>query len=215
MEMNYNDLITQLFEGVYIVDSKRKILFWNGGSEALTGYKREEVVNKYCFHNILDHVDENGVNLCHNGCPLHKTLETGEIQENNVFLRHKKGHRVPVSIRTMPLFDPNGNITAAIEVFHDNRMHDDVMTENRRLQLMLIKDELTDDYNRRYIKHQIQAMIHEYDTFQSSFAILFIDIDHFKQVNDTYGHNIGDQVLKTVAATIQNTIRKDDILGRW
>lgn len=215
MEMDYNDLISQLFEGVYIVDSARKILFWNSGSEALTGYKQDEVVNKYCFNNILDHVDENGVNLCRNGCPLHRTLETGEILENNVFLRHKNGHRVPISIRTMPLFDQDGNIAAAIEVFHDTRMHDEVMTENRRLQLMLIKDELTGAYNRRYIKHQIQAMEAEYSQFSTPFALLFIDIDHFKQVNDSYGHRVGDDVLKTVSATIQHAIRQDDILGRW
>jgi diguanylate cyclase (GGDEF)-like protein/PAS domain S-box-containing protein len=215
MEMNYNDLITRLFEGVYIVDSSRKILFWNSGSEAITGYQQEEVVNKHCFDNILDHVDENGVNLCKNGCPLHKTLETGEILENNVFLRHKNGYRVPISIRTMPLYDQDGNIVAAIEVFHDNRMHGDVMTENRRLQLLLIKDELTGAYNRRYTSHQIQALINEYNTFQTPFAVLFIDIDHFKQINDVYGHNIGDDVLRTVSTTIQHTIRQDDFLGRW
>lgn len=215
MEMNYNDLITQLFEGVYIVDSSRKILFWNSGSEALTGYTQEEVVHKYCFNNILDHVDEQGINLCRNGCPLHHTLKTGEIQENNVYLRHKLGHRVPVSVRTMPLYDADGNITAAIEVFHDNRMREEIMTENRRLQLLLIKDELTGAYNRRYVKHQLQALVNEYETFKTPFGILFIDIDHFKHVNDNYGHTIGDDVLKTVSTTIQNLIRQDDILGRW
>ena len=94
------DLIMHLFEGVYIVDTTRKIVFWNSGSEKITGFTAEEVVNKQCYSNILRHVTADGKELCFGGCPLHKTLDTGEVQQNQVFLHHKDGHRIPVMVKT-------------------------------------------------------------------------------------------------------------------
>ena len=60
MEQEYNKFLKYLYEGVYVVDKNRKIIFWNEGSEAITGYSKEEVVNNNCYNNILRHVDENG-----------------------------------------------------------------------------------------------------------------------------------------------------------
>jgi diguanylate cyclase (GGDEF)-like protein/PAS domain S-box-containing protein len=204
-----------LFEGVYIVDQNRKIIFWNKGSEKITGFKAEEVVNNHCFNNILQHVDDKGNELCFNGCPLHKTLQTGVEMNNNVFLHHKDGHRVPVSVRTIPLKDTEGSIVAAIEVFTDQRYRKDYYYENKRLQEMLITDELTQVYNRRYIDYQLDSFISEYEKFSQSFGVVFIDIDNFKLVNDKYGHNIGDEILKLVSRTVNTNIRSKDVFGRW
>ena len=70
----FEEFITKLFEGVYIVDTTRKIVFWNKGAEQITGYSQEEVLNSFCYHDILQHVDDSCKNLCHDGCPLLKTI---------------------------------------------------------------------------------------------------------------------------------------------
>jgi diguanylate cyclase (GGDEF)-like protein/PAS domain S-box-containing protein len=209
------ELLEGLFEGVYIVDRNRRIIFWNKGSEHITGYSAQEVQNHFCFQNILRHVDANGKELCKGGCPLHQTLQTGEMLENNVFLHHKEGHRVPITVRTNPIYDDQGNIIAAIEVFSDINYRKNVQNENRRLQEMIIKDELTQVYNRRYIDFQMKNMGIEFQEFKQAFGILFVDIDDLKLVNDEYGHNVGDEVLKLVSRTISNNIRSKDIVGRW
>jgi diguanylate cyclase (GGDEF)-like protein/PAS domain S-box-containing protein len=207
--------MNNLFEGVYIVDKKRKIVFWNKGSENITGYKAEDVVNAHCYQNILNHVDETGKRLCFEGCPLQRTLRTGETVENQVFLSHKSGYRIPVSVKTLPLFDDDGNIVAAVEVFTDSRYKEDKYLENLELKNAAQYDELTQVYNRKFLDFKLKNLLSESTQFDREFGVLFIDIDHFKNINDQYGHNIGDEILKIVSTTIRNGLRPDDTFGRW
>lgn len=211
----YNDLLTYLYEGVYVVDQNRKIMFWNKGSEKITGYSSKEVVNKHCFNNILQHVTADGKELCFGGCPLHQTLETGEVVESNVFLMHKDGYRVPVTVKSLPVKDDQGKIVAAIEVFTDESFRKESIMENRRLKEMIITDELTQVPNRRYLDFYLGNLLKESKEFDTIFGILFFDIDHFKNVNDEYGHNVGDEVLKIVSKSLESNLRRGDVIGRW
>lgn len=215
--MNYElqELLGYFYEGVYIVNTKRQIIFWNKGSERITGYTAEEVQNSFCYNNILRHVTASGKELCHDGCPLHHTLQTGSLNEAEVFLHHKEGHRVPVAVKSIPLKDDEGNIVAAIEVFTDLRYRESKYKENRELKQLLTIDELTRIPNRRYLDFSLRKKVEEFNEFETPFGILFFDIDFFKYVNDTYGHNIGDEVLKLMAKTLVNNVRTNDIVGRW
>lgn len=208
-------LFNHLFEGVYVVDTQRKIIFWNHGSERITGYSSDEVLNKFCHTNILQHVDEHGNFLCISGCPLHHTIQTGNINHAHVFLKHKEGYRVPVSVKSIPLYDVQGKIAGAIEVFTDERFQREILTENEHLKDELKKDSLTQIANRRHFEFSLKHRIAEYAQFNQRFGILMFDIDHFKHVNDNYGHGVGDEILKLVAKTLVANIKRYDIVGRW
>ena len=213
-ELDY-DLLSNMFEGAYVVNAERKIIFWNKASEVITGYKEEEVVGKFCYNNILRHVTKEGVELCFNGCPLHNTLKTGVINKADVFLHHKDGHRVPVTVKSIPIYDGD-EIIASIEVFTDlNKQHRSAMKENRKLKEQLITDPLTMIPNRRYLDFYLDHMMIEKKKFDLQFGVLFFDIDFFKNVNDTYGHNVGDDILKLVSRTLKSNLRSDDKIGRW
>ncbi len=208
-------LIQHLYEGVYVVDRERKIIYWNEGSEKITGYKSEEVVNRHCFDNILQHVDYNGKQLCFSGCPLHHTIQTGEINESHIFLRHKEGYRIPVSVKAIPIYDKDNQISGAIEVFTDERFQREVFNENESLKKELMKDPLTEIANRRYFEFQLKHIFEEATLFQKPFGLLMIDIDHFKHVNDIHGHQIGDEILKIVAKTLTSNLGETDVISRW
>jgi two-component system cell cycle response regulator len=210
-----NVFMSNLYEGVYIVDKSRKIIFWNSGSEQITGYKADEVVDSHCYHDILKHVDVSGKRLCQDGCPLQNTLETGSTNENNVFLEHKLGYRIPVTVKTLPLYDDNRNIVAAVEVFTDSKFKETQYQENQKLKKLIQIDELTKIYNRKYLEFKLNQSISEAKEFNDTFGLLFIDIDHFKLVNDNYGHNVGDGVLKVISNTIKSNLRPNDVVGRW
>lgn len=107
----------ELFEGVYLVDKNRTILYWNHAAEMLTGYTAAEVIGTSCFDDLLMHVDKEGNNLCKTACPLDKTISDGQSRELFVSLRHKDGHRVPVHIRAVPFRDKNGIIDCTMEFF--------------------------------------------------------------------------------------------------
>jgi len=216
MNIKYNDnLIPYLYEGVYVVDQKRQIIFWNEGSKRITGYSAEEVMNSFCYHNILQHVDLEGKKLCFDGCPLQKTLHDGGINEAHVFLKHKEGYRIPVIVKTLPIYDQNQNIVAAIEVFTDERFQKNIYHENLELKENLRIDPLTKIANRHFFDFQLSKKIEETKVFSSLFGILMIDIDHFKSVNDTYGHLVGDEILKIVANSLSSNVEKTGLVSRW
>lgn len=87
--------------------------------------------------------------------------------------------------------------------------------DKRKLKDLLTRDDLTKLFNRKYIDFQLKCLKNEAEEFSFTFGVLFFDIDHFKKVNDTYGHNVGDEVLKMVSNTINSNLRGNDILGRW
>ncbi len=213
--IDFDGIIKNLYEGVCIVDKNRKIVFWNTGAEEITGYKKDEVINSFCYKDILKQLDLNGKSLCDDGCPFQYSLDTGEISESDVFMHHKLGHRIPVTAKTMPLYDDNKNVIAAIKVFTDTRSRKDKFEENRKLKELLVVDTLTGIYNRRYLDFHLENIVKENKQFDVPFAILFFDIDQFKEVNDTYGHSVGDGVLKTIATTLKSNLRGDDVISRW
>ena len=212
----FRSILDSLYEGVYCVDNERKIVFWNRGAERITGYSASEVVGSSCADNILVHVDEQGQNLCISGCPLMATIELGKSHaEDNLFLHHKNGHRVPVSVSVSSIRDSDGRVIGAIEIFRENfvTVYDKQYIEDLKRAAML--DPLTGIPNRRSLETKLRAAIEEKLRFNTSLGIFFADIDHFKKVNDTYGHEAGDQVLKMVAKTLNSSMRAYNLLGRW
>jgi diguanylate cyclase (GGDEF)-like protein/PAS domain S-box-containing protein len=213
--MDHEKLLQNLFEGAYIVDDERKILTCNKVFEEITGYTKEDVVGKHCYNNILRHVSDSGKLLCHDGCPLQDSIRNNKVNDAKVYLHHKKGYRVPVQVRTIPFVDDESGKTFAIEIFTDYLKESKVYVENRKLKKDLITDGLTQVYNRRFFDYQLESSIKEYSIFNMPLALLFLDIDLFKLVNDTYGHEAGDRVLKSVAKSLLLNIRKGDFVGRY
>lgn len=94
-------------------------------------------------------------------------------------------------------------------------IQDELFQTNQKLQLMAITDSLTGCYNRHYLTQQLEQELVKNMHNRIPFAILLIDIDHFKTVNDTYGHLIGDEVICSTVGAIQMILRQDDILARY
>ncbi len=212
----YKDIIDNLYDGVYFVDRDRIITYWNNGAERITGYKSRQVVGISCSNNVLNHVTAEGVNLCKNGCPLAACMQDGQPREADVFLHPADGHRVPVLIRAAPLRDADGNITGAVETFSSDTGLKSVRRELQELRRTVQIDVLTGVGNRRYFKRRLRGVIAELDQQADlTAALLFIDIDHFKRCNDSYGHGLGDKVLKMLAATLRHNLRETDAIARW
>lgn len=113
------EVLNCLFDGVYIVDRDRRILFWNRGAEEITGYTAAEVHGHWCGDDILEHIDENGKPLCSTSCPLSKAMLTGQRARAKVYPKRKDGKRVPVFTHIAPILNGKGEVIAGIEVFRD------------------------------------------------------------------------------------------------
>jgi diguanylate cyclase (GGDEF)-like protein/PAS domain S-box-containing protein len=208
-------LLDSISDGVYFVDLQRQITYWNRGAERLTGYSAGEAVGRHCPDNFLVHVDAAGHALCIDGCPLASTIRDGRAREGEIFLRHKLGHRVPVSVKVAPITDQSGQVVGAVEVFSDATAKKKMERRVHELESMANRDGLTCLPNRRYTELKVKQALEEFQEFGKSFGLLMLDIDHFKQVNDLHGHDAGDAVLKVVSDTLVGSLRENDLVGRW
>jgi diguanylate cyclase (GGDEF)-like protein/PAS domain S-box-containing protein len=211
----YRDVLDHISDGVYFVDRDRRILYWNQGAFRLTGYKAEEVVGRCCQDDMLRHVDAAGRNLCLDGCPLTACIADGVSHEAQVFLRHKRGRRIPVWVRVQPMRAADGSVAGAVEIFSDDTTQHAAQRKTLEMERLAFLDHLTQAPNRRYLEMSLQTAFIEYQVHQDPFGVLVADIDRFKAINDDFGHDAGDRALREVATTLTRTLRTTDLVGRW
>lgn len=212
----YRELLDTISDGVYFVDRDRRITFWNKGAERLTGYLAEDVVGTYCANEVLEHVNDNGVGLCAGDCPLQAIIR-GEVNECSaeVYLHHSNGQRLPVHIQAAAIKGDNGEVLGAVEVFSDNSAAIGSRALIEELKQLALVDPLTGIANRRFLEMKLSQASADYDRHAIPYGVLMIDVDHFKGVNDTYGHAIGDRVLQMIGETLRANVRVNDLAGRY
>ena len=211
----YQAILDHIEDGVYFVDHKKRILLWNRGAETITGFSRAEVMGESCANRRLCHVDESGRLLCMTGCPLQIANDAGVPIEADAFLQHKLGHRIPVRIKASPLRNERNQLVGAVEVFRpmsESRRQDQLIEELSQLAMI---DDLTRLPNRRHFDMQLDRRLAELNRFGWPFGTLMIDLDDFKQINDRFGHQVGDDVLKMVGRTLSANSRALDTVARW
>jgi diguanylate cyclase (GGDEF)-like protein/PAS domain S-box-containing protein len=214
--ISYKEILNNSYEGVYVIDLRRTIVYWNRGAERISGYAAAEVLGRSCSDHILSHVDSEGVAMCGNDCcPSARAMREDEPFEMEAYLLHREGHRVPILSHVMPVKNSNGVVTGAVEMFSDNTRELAARERVRDLEKLSLLDELTGLGNRRHAEMHLQARLDQLSRYSWPFGLLYFDIDFFKRVNDTYGHDAGDRVLRVVAQTAQAGVRSFDIVSRW
>ncbi len=213
---NLRSILDAVSDGVYVTTREREIVFWSKGAECITGYSSDEVLNRHCYDNILVHTDMLGKNLCFDGCPLQKCIETGERQDvKEVFLKRKDGERIAVYVRTSVL--QIGDEQYGVEVFGElqSAAGSALADQLKQLSDVSIVDQLTGLYNRRYINTILEQQYGLFKRHFQRFGLVMIDIDKFRNINDTFGHLAGDEALKFVASVVRRTMRSMDFLARF
>jgi len=120
----------------------------------------------------------------------------------------KDGTRQWVKLTINPIFDEDGN-KVGYSSYREN------ITDKKELEYISTHDTLTGIYNREYFQKELDKKINSAVRYKQAFGFVMLDIDHFKNINDTYGHTVGDSVLEALTRTIVTHIRQDDIFARW
>jgi len=213
LEIASEDILDSIFDGVYVTDRDRRIIYWNAGAEIITGYRAGEILGTRCRDNVLQHTDEQGKELCLYECPLSKCMETGQpVRKELVFLVAKSGEKKAVEISCGPIKESPGKIIGAVEVFRDVTLEYRLAKEKDSLVEELYRLSLTDSltllFNRRRFDLEITGFFNRWSRLSQKFGLLLADIDHFKNINDVYGHLTGDKVLKRLAFLFQKHLRE-------
>ncbi len=165
----------------------------------LLGTKREFVLNKNCKE----------IFLCENPiCLLNK--EGKDTYRGESFLLRADGENIPI-LRTVKLLN-TGDSEVIMEAFLDLSERKSL---EERLKNLSITDPLTGAYNRRYFVERLEHEIGRFKRYGDQFSVIMLDLDHFKSINDDFGHDKGDEVLVGTVSTIKSRIRSIDVLARW
>lgn len=208
------EMLDVAFEGVYFIDRKFNVTFWNDSAERITGIPAAEIVGKISTESILKPVDQDGNPIAEARSPLKMSMMDGKTRETEVYIRHRDGHRVPVMMRTVPI-KRFTKILGVMEAFIDVTTRQEIQSVAERYKELAFTDKLTGLYNRRYTEDFIKSRIDDFRRHGIPFCVLFLDIDHFKAFNDNYGHELGDDVIRMVGKSCTLMIRSSDLFGRF
>ncbi|RLA81334.1 MAG: diguanylate cyclase [Epsilonproteobacteria bacterium] len=204
-------ILEQVNDSVVSIDFNGNIVSWNTGSEKMLGYSSDEVIGKKI--SIIYRKEDMKTNEEY----AKRLLTTGSFNVN-LYLVKKSKDLVYVSLSLSLLQDENGNIIGYIGVSHDitQRKKDEekLLEQKNILEYQAHHDALTGLPNRVLFNDRLNQAIQKAKRNNTKVALLFIDLDHFKEINDSLGHETGDEILKIVTLRLTKTIRDEDSLAR-
>ncbi|QGZ42234.1 PAS domain S-box-containing protein/diguanylate cyclase (GGDEF)-like protein [Pseudoduganella flava] len=198
-------VLEHIADGVLVVDTQRRIVAVNTAFTQITGYAEDEALGRDIWLMRSGRHDD----------AFHDTLwqelvDTGHWQGELWCLR-KNGEQFVEALTITAVRDTHGTTTHYVGVFRDITL---VKENERKLDHLAHHDPLTALPNRLLFNDRLQHAIDRAQRSQEQLALLFIDLDRFKNVNDTLGHHIGDELLKQVADALAARLRDGDTLAR-
>jgi diguanylate cyclase (GGDEF)-like protein/PAS domain S-box-containing protein len=197
-------------DAVISTDADGRIEYINPVAESLTAWTLEEARGRP-IGEVLSLVNEITREPIEN--PLLCVLGGGEMTSpaDHSVLITRSGHEVAIQESAAPICDRQGRVIGAVIVFHD-------VTKERRLKRALSyqasHDALTGLINRREFDNRLHAAVLSAQRGEGTYALLYIDLDQFKVVNDTCGHQAGDRLLRDVTGLLQSRVRASDTIAR-
>lgn len=212
-------LITDVIgEGIFLVTSEGKIIFSNPEASRLLGYSPDEIENKL-IHKLIHKQDLDGRFHLAGDNSLFDAIISGDNYSNtDGCFTCKSGLLMPVMIASRPIFkgDILGGTVIAFRDITEQKSHlKSLEMINTLLEKQSSIDALTGVYNRMKFDEKLIIEIKKAERYNFPLAFVMFDIDNFKQVNDTYGHLAGDNVLKRLAKLVAANVRDVDIFARW
>jgi len=204
-------VLEQIQDSVIVISFQGIIEEWNNGAEKIFGYAKDEVIGKHISLLFPKEKNENGFELI-------DAAKRGETRTVEVPRIRKDGSRIFISLTVSPLRDKDGNVTHIIgygqDITETKKALQTIQKQQEQLYHQANYDYLTNLPNRLMFEDRLKHALKTAQRKESKVGLLFLDLDNFKEINDSLGHKIGDEVLKVVAKQIQSVIRKGDTLSR-
>ena len=202
-EENFQRLFENMHDVFYRTNEQQQLVLVGPGVTRMLGYTVEEVLSKPAADYYVRPEERKVV--------LETIQKHGEIQDFPARLRHKDGHAIHVAITSKAMLGAHGELLGVEGIFRD--ITEEVKAKNELLRLATI-DELTDTLSRRAFLEQAGKLVRHLRRYPDECLLVIVDLDHFKAINDQYGHLAGDKVLKTNAHIIKEALRSTDLFGR-
>ena len=210
-------LLENLYDGFYIVDADLRFVVWNDGAHQLVGQPAERLLDRVWTSHTICYADADGREMTDEELPLRQVLESRKATTRHVKIMNAAGCWSEIELQSVPVIDDAGRLRGVAEMLRDKSRSDQAPRQYRDVRRATNRDPLTGVANRNELRSQIGQFLAaaSKDDWKLTFSLIFIDIDHFKQINDRFEHETGDRVLLETARFLQQETYSGEIVGRY
>jgi len=208
-------VLEQITEGCLVVNKDLAYIYWNKAVEELTGFKKEEMLQKACTSEPGLFTDSSGKSLCAENCLCAQILKDGKPLILDAYLQNKNGYRLPVTLRAIPIMNSEGQPVGVLKIIINSAPAITIPLKINELEKMQLLDLDTGIPNRLYMELYLKNKIEEYQKYSIPFGLLYADIDNFSKIQERFGRFNGAKLVRMMARTIYKNIRYFDIVARW
>ena len=202
----FTKVIASIADGVVVTDPNKRIISVNQAFTHLTGYSPSEVLGQTPAILQSGRQDERFYR------EMWRQIETTGHWQGEIWNRRKSGEIYPELLSISAVRNGGGEITNYVGVFNDitsSKQYEE------RLNYLAYHDALTGLPNRTLFQQRLKETLGRARRHEQVVAVLYIDLDHFKNINDSLGHHVGDRLLQAVASRLTNNVREVDTVGRF
>ncbi|QDV15886.1 putative diguanylate cyclase YdaM [Gimesia panareensis] len=209
--------IESLYDGFYIVNADFQFVLFSPGLEQLTEIRAFDILETAWTNHSLPITNQEGTSLASSEHTMNRVIASGKSMTTELMLKRPDGRLIQIEVQSVPMFGEDGRLVGVAEIFRDLSRSLKRPQEFNELKMAASQDALTSVANRGELETQLAILLNQASQNQNAapLSIIFIDADHFKNINDTYGHAVGDEVLIELARLFQHETYSGELVGRY
>ena len=211
----HTKLLDAMQDAVIFVDAYMKVLYWNQGAERLTGISGKSMISQSFVPSLLKLSDERENAFADNECPISQTVKGGVQWMRRLHIAGRGAKQIAVDVHTVPVVDAAGIVAGATIQLHDVSSEISLEQRCQNLHDLATQDPMTKVANRAEFDRVLKEFVSAHRETKRPCSLIMTDIDRFKTINDTYGHQAGDQIIKAIAHMMKTFCRSGDLVARY
>ncbi len=205
-------ILEHIQDGIVACNARGQLSMFNRASREIHGCDLAQVPQGEWAHYYQLYQADGETPLTTDEIPLVRAFQGRDVHNQEIVVRSRNGEKRELRVNGQAMYDNDGNKLGAVVSLHDIT---DLNRARKKLHHLAYHDDLTGLANRRLFHDLLKQDISRAGRNRKKTAILFLDLDNFKQINDRYGHQAGDQLLIELAVSLRRRLRESDILCRW
>ena len=208
-------LLDSMHDGVVFVDEAMRVTMWNRAAERLTGIAQASVMTKQWSPALVQMQDERGKPIPDEDCPVVHTMRSGVQTLRRLGVVSRSEEKVSLDVHIAPVLRSDGVARGATLLLHDASSQITLEERVRLLHEKATRDPLTTCANRAEFDRVLPLFVQTHLEQGQPCSMIICDIDHFKKINDTYGHQAGDEALTCFGTLLRGHARAGDLVARY